>query len=90
MMLKLITNNERSSRSAVSVTVSVQLTLEQVEAIEAALEFACNSRLEDFERDRKSCEVEALKQAIVAARDVKRFNNAAIHLDAILRSSTGT
>lgn len=89
-MLRLVANNDRRSRRVSPVTISVQLTLEQLEAIEAALEIACNSRLEDFEQDRNSCEIEALKRAIAAARDVKRFNDAAARLDEILGSSTGT
>jgi hypothetical protein len=66
------------------------LNSDQLRTIQDALEFAYNTKLNDYEKDRDSQEILAMRRAVRSARDVKRFSQAIVYIHDVLRLEGGS
>jgi len=66
------------------------LNSDQLRTIQDALEFAYSTKLNDYEKDRDSQEILAMRRAVRSARDVKRFSQAIVYIHDVLQLEGGS
>ena len=65
------------------------LNSDQIRTIQDALELAYNNKVTEFDRDKDSKDILAMRRAVRSARDVKRFSQAIVYISEVLQLDEG-